>query len=217
LDEIGDLDLAIQVKLLRVVQSRTYTRLGETEEQRFLGKIMAATNRDLTQGIAEGNFREDLYYRLCSDRIETPSLRDHLADGNDALSGMIAFIAQRIGGDDAACLTDEVDAWIKANLPQNYPWPGNIRELEQCVRNILIRKEYRPNAASHAMQPTGDAPGWLFDAIAAKLSANELVGRYCAWVYSKVGSYNRTSEIVGLDRRTVKSKIDELLLASLEK
>jgi transcriptional regulator with PAS, ATPase and Fis domain len=71
LDEIGELDLMLQVKLLRVVQQRTYTALGDDRQQQFLGKIIGATNRNLDQEMTEGRFREDLYYRLCADRIQT--------------------------------------------------------------------------------------------------------------------------------------------------
>ena len=69
LDEIGELEPAIQVKLLRVLQTRTFQRLGETRDRRFQGKIVAATNRDLAREMPAGRFREDLYYRLCSDLI----------------------------------------------------------------------------------------------------------------------------------------------------
>lgn len=80
LDEIGDLDPAIQVKLLRVLQTREFQSLGETKTQRFEGKIVAATHRDLGAEMRAGRFREDLYYRLCSDLIATPSLREQLKD-----------------------------------------------------------------------------------------------------------------------------------------
>src|SRR5205807_1091162 len=78
LDEIGDVDPAIQVKLLRVLQSRSFERLGETKPRRFEGKILAATNRDLAAEIRAGRFREDFYYRLCSDIVVTPTLADQL-------------------------------------------------------------------------------------------------------------------------------------------
>ena len=79
LDEIGEVEPAIQVKLLRVLQTRTFQRLGETEPRRFQGKVIAATNRDLATEIDAGRFREDFYYRLCSDVIVTPSLAEQLA------------------------------------------------------------------------------------------------------------------------------------------
>ena len=73
LDEIGELDPGIQVKLLRVLQTRTFQRIGETDERRFEGKIIAATNRNLDEELEGGDFRADFYYRLCADRVTTPT------------------------------------------------------------------------------------------------------------------------------------------------
>ena len=83
LAELLSLDPTIQVKLLRVLQSRRFQRLGETTDREFHGKIIAATNRDLAAAMREGQFREDFYYRLCADVIHTPSLREQLVDAPD--------------------------------------------------------------------------------------------------------------------------------------
>ncbi|MCZ6664310.1 MAG: sigma-54 factor interaction domain-containing protein, partial [Gammaproteobacteria bacterium] len=99
LDEIGELDPTIQVKLLRVLQSRRFQRLGETTDREFHGKIIAATNRDLSSAMRGGEFREDFYYRLCADVIRTPSLREQLAEAPDDLGNLILFIARRIHRD----------------------------------------------------------------------------------------------------------------------
>ena len=107
LDEIGELDLSIQVKLLRVLQSGTFARVGDTEERKFAGKFVVATNRDLSQEMAAGRFREDLYYRLCADMIQTPSLREQIADCPDDLNCLAEFIARRVLTD----LPDESRAW----------------------------------------------------------------------------------------------------------
>jgi len=98
LDEIGELDLMLQVKLLRVVQQRTYTALGDDQQQQFLGKIIGATNRDLDQEMAEGRFREDLYYRLCADRIQTPSLRSQLQQNPGDLPALVRYVSRKRGG-----------------------------------------------------------------------------------------------------------------------
>ena len=144
LDEIGELDGSIQVKLLRVLETREFQRLGETTSRKFQGKVIAATNRDMAREMKAGRFREDLYYRLCSDLIVTPSLREQLADSPEELRNLVLFIAKRIAGpEEAEALAGEVELWIEGNLGGDYPWPGNVRELEQCVRNILIRNEYR--------------------------------------------------------------------------
>lgn len=205
LDEIGDLDPAIQVKLLRVVQQREYSRLGESEPRRFAGKLLAATNRDLAVEMHAGRFREDLYYRLCSDRIVAPSLHDQLADRPAALEGLVRFLAYRTIGEEpsseAETLADEVLAWVGAHLPGDYAWPGNIRELEQCVRNVLVRREYRPADPA----PSG-RPDWLDRAAAGELTADELLDHYCRQVHRQRGGYEQAARLLGLDRRTVKAR-----------
>jgi hypothetical protein len=201
LDEIGELDPAIQVKLLRVLQTREFQSLGETRNQRFEGKIVAATHRDLASEMREGRFREDLYYRLCSDLIRTPTLREQLADAPSDLEDLVRFVARRlVGPDESETVTAEVVHWIEGKLGPEYGWPGNFRELEQCARNVLVRKEYRPTSR------TPDSP-WLVDLREGALTAEELLEAYCAHVYQGSRSYVETARRLGLDRRTVKSKV----------
>jgi transcriptional regulator with AAA-type ATPase domain len=203
LDEIGDLDPALQVKLLRVLQTRSFQPLGATRNETFEGKIVAATNRDLAAEMRAGRFRDDLYYRLCSDLITTPSLKDQLRDAPDDLEDLVLFIARRVVGmDEADTVATEVIEWIASHLGRDYSWPGNFRELEQCVRNVLVRKEYRP---------TTFAPGAassVIDLDSTALTANELIENYCAAVYAQTGSYLDTARRLGLDRRTVKTKME---------
>jgi transcriptional regulator with AAA-type ATPase domain len=214
LDEIGELDGGIQVKLLRVLQSRTFSRIGETTQRRFEGKIIAATNRDLAQQMRHGVFREDLYYRLCSDLIVTPSLRQRLDSDPPERRELIMHIAGRLVGDDAADVADEVVRWIDENLGDQYAWPGNVRELEQCVRNVLIRKSYHPTASAAA----GDARQAIAASmLACELTVDELLQRYCTLMYLATGSYEEAGRRLGLDRRTVKAKLDEDLLAKLRR
>ncbi len=211
LDEIGELDGPIQVKLLRVLQSRSFQRVGETEERRFEGKLVAATNRDLAAEIAAGRFRADLYYRLCADVVRTPTLREQIADSPDELPGLVSLLARRIvGEEDAQALTREVVAFVDSHLGRDYPWPGNVRELEQCVRNVLIRGHYTP--ADLAADAADELPALLRG---GALSADELLRRYCTHVYALVGSYEEAGRRLGLDRRTVKAKLDPELLARL--
>jgi transcriptional regulator with AAA-type ATPase domain len=215
LDEIGELEAAVQVKLLRVVQGRTFQRLGDTADRHFRGKIIAATNRDLAAEMRAGRFRQDFYYRLCSDIIRTPSLREQIADAPDELHDLIRFLVRRIGGEELEGLDDEVHRWIERHLPADYPWPGNIRELEQCVRNVLIRGAYQP------AQTPAAAPADPFEALAAALrrgdlTADQVVGQYCTLVYAMTGSYLATAERLKLDRRTVRSKIDGELLKRIQ-
>jgi len=197
------------VKLLRVLQARTFQRLGDTKTLVFRGKIMAATNRVLAHEIAAGRFREDFYYRLCSDLVTTPPLEEQLRESPDELPNLLRFIARRVVGDEEArAVADEALAWIDRHLGRAYRWPGNVRELEQCVRNVLIRGEYRPQVARHA-----NATDELAAAMTAgTLTADELLGRYCTLVYAQTRSYQETARRLGIDRRTVKSKVDPELL-----
>lgn len=209
LDEIGDVDPAIQVKLLRVAQSRDYSRLGESQPRQFVGKLLAATNRDLAAEMRAGRFREDLYYRLCSDRIELPSLAEHLSDRPEAIEGLVRFLAGRLlSGDEqdsgeADDLTADVLAWIDQRLPKGYAWPGNIRELEQCVRGVLVRGEYQPPAGG----PSPSRPAWMVGAERGELAADELLTAYCRHVHAQQGGYEPAARVLGLDRRTVKSRV----------
>ncbi len=212
LDEIGDLDPEIQVKLLRVIETRTFQAVGESDARthRFDGKLIAATNRNLGLAIRKGRFREDLYYRLCSDQIVTPSLRQQIDESPAVLGDLILFMSRRVAGGDAESLARETQEWIEKNLDPHYEWPGNYRELEQCVRNILIRKEYR--AARLTKRNNRDI---FSEAREGTLTANELLSRYCTLVYSRTGSYEETARRLAIDRRTVKSKVNRDLLAAL--
>jgi transcriptional regulator with AAA-type ATPase domain len=202
LDEIGDLDPAIQVKLLRVIETRTFHAVGDLKSRSFEGKLMVATNRNLAQAIRQGGFREDLYYRLCSDQVVTPSLSEQLRANPQVLHDLVLFLAQRVAGADAEPLAAEVEKWIRGRLAPDYAWPGNYRELEQCVKNVLIRSDYQPAASRQ------NEPDRLWDDFhSGRLTADELLGRYCALVYRQTGNYQETARRLGLDRRTVKSRI----------
>lgn len=208
LDEIGELDAAIQVKLLRVLQTRTFQRLGDTTALDFRGKIIAATNCNLAAEMRAGRFREDFYYRLCSDMIETPALCERIADNPGELRQLLIHIAERLVGDEAAAVADEVERWIVEKLGVEYAWPGNVRELEQCVRNVLVRKSYAPPKPAEASTNSGDAVEQLAAAMReGKLTAEDVIREYCRIVYRQTGSYEATARRVGLDRRTVKAKV----------
>lgn len=211
LDEIGDLDPSIQVKLLRVLQARTFQPLGDTATKHFHGKIIAATNRDIGEAMEKGRFREDFYYRLCSDLIVTPSLHQQLHESPAVLRELILFIARRVAGAEAEALADEVAAWIDTHIGRDYLWPGNIRELEQCVRNVMIRKEYHPARP----RPVSVQEEFSKAVGTGMLTADELLRRYCTLVYAQTGSYEETARLLQVDRRTVKSKIDPQFLAHL--
>jgi transcriptional regulator with PAS, ATPase and Fis domain len=203
LDEIGDLEATIQVKLLRVLQTRTFQVVGDTSDRHFRGKLIAATNRDLAAALQTRHFREDFYYRLCSDLVTTPSLSEQLQESPTMLRELLLFISRRIAGEEGDALAREVETWIVEHLGQDYSWPGNIRELEQCVRNVLVRKEYYPEPV-RATTLADELTAAITD---GTMTADELLRRYCTVVYEQTGNYEEAARRLQLDRRTVKSKV----------
>lgn len=211
LDELGELDLSIQVKLLRVIETRRFAPVGDTGLREFRGKLLAATNRDLPVEMDAGRFRTDLYYRLCSDQIRTPPLAEQIQESPEVLREVLTFMTRRITGEEYDLALGEVEQWVKENLGEDYLWPGNYREVEQCVRNILIRGSYQPVQRE---QPSSKDS--LTDLLStATCTAEELLGCYAAMVYKRTGSYETTARHLKLDRRTVKAKVESYLKLSL--
>ena len=212
LDEIGEVEPPVQVKLLRVLQSRTFQRIGETATRRFDGKIITATNRDLAAEIGKGRFREDFFYRLCADTIVTPALQEQLAGSETELAHLVRFISARVAGaDEAEPLTDEVLRAIAVSPGRDYCWPGNFRELEQCVRSVMLRGEYRPAAATPSDARQRITRGLL----SGSFSADDLLRNYTTLLYANTRNYSQVAERLGVDRRTVRAKVDPSLLAEL--
>lgn len=208
LDELGELDISLQAKLLRVLETRTFQQVGDVALRKFEGKLIAATNRDLANEIANGTFREDLYYRLCADRIQTPGLAEQLEDRPETLDELALYMARRTAGDEAETLSQDVKAWMARELPANYSWPGNYRELEQCVRNILIRRGYQP---LQQFKPVGQDN--FYDQMSrGEVTAGQVLSYYSALVYSQCGSYEETAKRLDLDRRTVKRYVNAQLV-----
>ena len=204
LDEIGELDPEVQVKLLRVLQARTFHRLGDSEPRSFGGKVVAATHRDLSRDLSAGRFRADLYYRLCSDVIHTPSLGDQIAGNVDELAHLVGVLVQRQLGSEEEGGFDEVMTGIEQSVGFDYAWPGNMRELDQCVRNLLIHGRYLPPAVA----ASGDRLEPLFSQMrAGEATLDEVASAYSRWVYSQTGSYVGAARALGVDRRTVKDRI----------
>ncbi len=202
LDEIGELDLAIQVKLLRVLQNREFQRIGENKTRSFEGKFIAATNRNLMDEIGAGSFREDFYYRLCSDVIVTPSLKEQILSQEDEFEFLADFIAHRIAPDARDGLKADVLNWFESSAMGSYDWPGNMRELEQCVRNIMIHNDYTPPQKSNC----GLSDSFANQLNSCSLPAEQVLSRYCAMAYQKYGSYEKAGAVLKMDRRTLKAK-----------
>ena len=201
LDEIGEIDEPVQVKLLHVLQDRVFTPVGGHTASRFAGRVIAATNRSLTALRENGRFRDDFYYRLCSDVIVLPTLRARLREDPAELTRLVSSILRRIVGDDAASLVPLVEGAIVASVGRRYAWPGNVRELEQCVRRILLTRRYASASIDRAIDDDARllaACGDGEDDIA------RIVARYCRALYDRHGTYEEVARRTKLDRRTVK-------------
>jgi DNA-binding NtrC family response regulator len=132
LDEIGDLSLFTQVKLLRVLQQMEFCRLGSSKLIPLRARLIFATHRDLAKLVAEGKFRQDLFYRINVMRIESPPLQDHPEDIPQIAMHFLRHYAQLF---QKPMESFEADAM---NLLQSYSWPGNVRELENVIQRAII-------------------------------------------------------------------------------
>lgn len=205
IDEIGDVSIPVQIKLLQVLQERKFTPVGSHKLEKFRGRVIAATNQPLAEMRRQQKFREDFYYRLCSDVIEVPPLRQRLSEHPHEILIILRFIIERILGQSSSKLVDEISSYVLDNQPKNYPWPGNIRELEQCARQVLLRRKY-------IWQDFADLETAPLDSEIEKgtLTAQQLLARYCSKLYNNLGTYEAVARVTDLDRRTVKKHITHL-------
>ncbi len=203
LDEIGDLSIPVQIKLLQVLQERTFSAVGSHDRLRFHGRVIAATNRSLDDMRRNGQFRDDFYYRLCSDTIVVPSLRERIAEEPLELEVMVDHLLTRMVGVFRQGLVDLVLSALRRDLPADYSWPGNVRELEQATRRILITGRYLGDSS-----PQGGAG----EATAMKdgsMDAHTLLANYCRRLFDQFGTYEEVARRTRLDRRTVKKYLQK--------
>jgi sigma-54 specific flagellar transcriptional regulator A len=158
LDEVGELPLLLQVKLLRLLQQREYSMVGDDRVLHADIRVVAATNRNLEEEVAAGRFRQDLYYRLNVIQLDLPPLRERLEDLELLALHFLRTSAVRSGRPDICGFTEEAMTRLKA-----YDWPGNIRALENTIERAvllspgpLIRAEDLPERVRTAREP--DAP-----------------------------------------------------------
>lgn len=206
LDEIGDASIPIQIKLLHVLQERTFTPVGSHKKLRFSGRVIAATNKDINSLRQQSKFRDDFYYRLCSDIIKVPSLYERITENQKELEDLVNYAVIQIVGVKNPELVKQILAIIDKKLGKNYRWPGNVRELEQCVRRIILKQDYEGDI----MQTVHDPLAKLVDGIQNEsIDATCLLSKYCGFLYQRHGTYEAVSKIVGLDRRTVKRYVEQ--------
>ena len=158
LDEVGDIPLPLQVKLLRVLQERAFERVGESRTRQADARIIAATNRDLRRAILQGQFREDLFYRLSVVPIEVPPLKKRRED----VEPLARVLLARVGARQGRALRFSPEA-LRALL--SYPWPGNVRELENALEYAVavckgqtILPEDLPAEVTTPRDPRGPIP-----------------------------------------------------------
>jgi DNA-binding NtrC family response regulator len=204
LDEVGEVSAPIQIKLLQVLQERTFSAVGSHEKQRFAGRVIAATNRPLDELRRKGHFRDDFYYRLCSDVVVVPPLRQRLDEDPGELDLLLTHLVGRLAGEPVPAIVAEVKASLEAGLPRAYGWPGNVRELEQAVRRILLGYDYTGDRTPAVAGPREEL---LSGMEAGALDAPGLLRRYCHLLYERHGTYEEVARKTGLDRRTVRKYI----------
>jgi DNA-binding NtrC family response regulator len=201
LDEIGDVSAPVQIKLLQVLQERTFSPVGGRQKQRFRGRVIAATNQPLDALRDKKLFRDDFFYRLCSDVITVPPLRQRLRECPGELDELLEHLIARMTAQRAPELLGLVREVLDASLGPHYAWPGNVRELEQATRRILLTRRYEGDVRRVAPDLRARL---LADIEAGALDADALLAGYCRLLYERHGTIEEVARRTNVDRRTVK-------------
>jgi transcriptional regulator with PAS, ATPase and Fis domain len=206
LDEIGEVGHPIQIKLLQVLQERSFLPVGDHRAKRFSGRVIAATNRSLGKIREDQILRDDFFYRLCSDIIIVPGLSQRIHEDPQELKDLLSHTIQRIMGKPSRELSGRLYQQIVDQLGSDYAWPGNVRELEQCVRRLLINRRYIPFERTSARRKLS---GYLKDGIEnGSIDTQTLIAAYCYMLYKRHGTYEAVAQRTRLDRRTAKKHIE---------
>jgi len=209
LDEIGDIPLALQPKLLRVLQEQEFERLGSGRTHRIDVRLVAATHRNLTKMVKRNEFRSDLYYRLDVFPVVLPPLRERQGDIPQLVSYFVETYARRMGKQISSIPKETLDAFT------SYSWPGNVRELQNLVERAVIRSEdgvlpnplpavlSNPLPASNKNRGTPVQGKFVDSQRALILEALRTAG----WV---IGGPNGAAAHLGLKRTTLVAKMKRL-------
>ena len=202
LDEIGELPLELQPKLLRVIQDGEFERLGSSNTIKVDTRIIAATNRNLEEEVRKGRFRDDLWYRLNIFPITMPPLRDRVEDIPLLVDFYVKKISKRLGK------TIEVISSRIMNALQNYHWPGNVRELENVLERAVI------NSSGPKLHLVDELKKPHKDLTRSQKRLDEVERDYIFQVLEqtqwKVSGKNSAAEILGLDRSTLRARMRKL-------
>jgi len=205
LDEIGEVGVPVQIKLLKVLQERSFSPVGSHRNHRFHGRVIAATNQPVAMLRGRAGMRDDFYYRLCSDVIVVPPLRERIRQDPDELEDLTALLVERMLGVPSSEVVARVLDVVQDGLGPDYPWPGNVRELEQCIRSVLLNGRYE----NPRMKTDRREDDYLRAVRHGELTASQLLAGYCRRLYRHLGTYEAVARTAGLDRRTVKKYIDQ--------
>jgi len=205
LDEVGEMDPAMQVKLLRVLQERTYRRVGGAVDLPMDLRVVAATNRDLAVMVEEGGFREDLYYRLNVLSIHVPPLRERPEDVAPIATHFLARFAEELGRD----YTGFSD--VAMERLQQHPWPGNVRELKNAVERAAIQVEEGLIRPEHLSLPQEGAHAPLDNGSALPLEGWNLRGMEESLIRRALTEFNgnrsQVARELGINRTTLYNKL----------
>jgi two-component system response regulator FlrC len=199
LDEIGELDGGLQAKLLRVLQDKTFERVGGTRQVVADVRVIAATNRDLKQRVAEGQFREDLYYRLSAFPIELPPLRERPSDIRRLARYFLEKSAREIG---KVGMTLSADA---ETVLMGYSWPGNVRELQNTMERVAILCEGTVEPDDLPVSASGAARPVLFKDIERQAIEDAL--------RENDGNRTRAAKQLGISLRTLQYRLKDYGIA----
>jgi DNA-binding NtrC family response regulator len=209
LDEIGELELPLQKKLLRVLEEKTFSRLGETRLRTAKARVVAATNRDLQLEVDQQRFREDLYYRLKVIELHLPPLRDRVEDipllARHFLGRLNRRLGRRVSG-----VADGV--WERL---QSYPWPGNVRELSHLLERVLtfhdpeiIEVRHLPDHLSAGAGP--EVPTLTYPELKLRVVDEASRSYLVALLRHYGGNVSRVADHAGLDRRHIHRMLQRL-------
>ena len=204
LDEIGDIPVTLQAKLLRVLQEREIEKLGGRRRIPVDVRILAATHRSLEEMIETGEFRQDLYYRLRVVEIFLPPLRERREDIPKLVRYFLDKYGKREGLENVRIAQEALQKLMR------YPFPGNVRELENLIEGALAVTVDPVIAADELLIPTGDEGGPQGDLLGDFPELRELERRYIGLVLEQTGgNMSKAARILGIDRKTLYRKREE--------
>jgi two-component system response regulator HydG len=190
LDEIGDTSPAFQAKLLRVLQEHEYYPVGSERAERTEARVIAATHRDLEQMVADGDFREDLFYRLSVVEIVVPPLRDRIEDIPPLATHLVEKAASAVGKARPVLAPETIRAL------EGHPWPGNVRELENCLTRAVVTTTgdvIRPEHVTFSQARTTSASG--------QVTLDDVEREHVVRTLEATGWHKtRTAELLGISR-----------------